>query len=307
MGWFHCRRNQNRNYGGRVLNLGANGTPGVDGVDDDNNGTTDDVSEIGWPGSDDVANRCFDTWHPQANVGAYSSVANIALRSGDPPYGGYKIRIPGWTGSQWAAQWEMYPGHYIFPGVTEDPNCNLGFDANEDSGPPFNRRLDGGEDNNGNNALDPPEIDVNNNGFADHYEDRNHDGLPDIDTDGDGFLDEDQPMAGSLANGDGNVNAYTRDDWSYYYRPVGYTSDFNNNGVLDPGEPDNGNGQLARFSGSQEPEWPREPGATVVDGNVIWQCFDNRVSLPMIRITVRYRDVGTGLPRQVSIVHSFVE
>lgn len=74
------------------------------------------------------------------------------------------------------------------------------------------------------------------------------------------------------------------DDDSFYYRAI-----------------------IAGNTGSRQPEWPREPGATVVDGGVIWQCFDNRIGLQAVRITVRFRDPGNGSPRQVSVVHSFVE
>jgi len=59
--------------------------------------------------------------------------------------------------------------------------------------------------------------------------------------------------------------------------------------------------------GAREPEWPREPGALVQDGGVTWKCFDNRVGLEKIRITIRFRDPGTGQARQVSLVHAFTE
>jgi len=80
-------------------------------------------------------------------------------------------------------------------------------------------------------------------------------------------------------------NPVLADDDSYFYQPV-YI---------------NGN------TGTRQPEWPREPGATVIDGGVIWQCFDNRVGLQAIKITIRFRDPGNGSPRQVSVIHSFVE
>jgi hypothetical protein len=309
MGWFHCRRNQNRNYGGRMVSLGADGQPGVSGVDDDGINGVDDAGELGWPGSDDVVNRCFDTWHPQANVGLFTANAYGSM---EPPFGGYRLPTPpvgglGWVGSRWAPNWAMYKGHYIFPGVTEDQNFNRVLDPNF-LGNPDTDDGDGvllpAEDTNGNNAFDPPE-DVNNDGYLAMNEDLNHDGVFNYPEDANvnGTFDPAENLNNSV-DGAGNpiFDRYVREDRSYYYRVVGYRGlDLNGDGNLTtpPYEPIQ--------SGSQEPEWPREPGATVVDGNVIWQCFDNRVSLPMIRITVRYRDVGTGLPRQVSIVHSFVE
>lgn len=59
--------------------------------------------------------------------------------------------------------------------------------------------------------------------------------------------------------------------------------------------------------GARQPDWAREPGAVVRDGNIVWQCFDNRIGLERIRITVRYRDVGSDQSRQVTLIHSFVE
>ncbi|MCA8996776.1 MAG: type II secretion system protein [Planctomycetaceae bacterium] len=59
--------------------------------------------------------------------------------------------------------------------------------------------------------------------------------------------------------------------------------------------------------GPIEPEWPLTPGAQVRDGGIVWECVDNRIGLKSIRIIIRYRDVGSHLPRQVTIVHSFVE
>jgi hypothetical protein len=35
-------------------NTGADGRPGISGVDDDGDGTTDNITELGWPGSDDT-------------------------------------------------------------------------------------------------------------------------------------------------------------------------------------------------------------------------------------------------------------
>ena len=70
-------------------------------------------------------------------------------------------------------------------------------------------------------------------------------------------------------------------------------------------------GAGAGTSGSRQPEWPREPGAIIRDGSaadhVLWQCFDNRIGLERIRVTVRYRDVGSGQSRQVTLIHSFVK
>ncbi|MCA9046243.1 MAG: hypothetical protein KDA69_18085, partial [Planctomycetaceae bacterium] len=59
-------------------------------------------------------------------------------------------------------------------------------------------------------------------------------------------------------------------------------------------------------------EWPRQHGAIVRENantaqEVVWQCFDNRVGLETIRITIRYRDIRSKIERQLTLYHSFVE
>ena len=60
-------------------------------------------------------------------------------------------------------------------------------------------------------------------------------------------------------------------------------------------------------TGSRSPDFPRLAGSTIEDGTVTWRAFDNRIGLEKMLITVRYRDVTSNKPRQVSIIHSFVE
>ncbi len=45
----------------------------------------------------------------------------------------------------------------------------------------------------------------------------------------------------------------------------------------------------------------------VVDNGITWQCVDNRVGLRAIRVTVRYLDPQTQMPRQVTVLHSFAK
>ena len=60
-------------------------------------------------------------------------------------------------------------------------------------------------------------------------------------------------------------------------------------------------------SGGRQPEFIPEPGVTIQDGTIVWECIDNRVGLKAIRITIRFRDAGSNTPRQLTVVHSFVE
>lgn len=58
-------------------------------------------------------------------------------------------------------------------------------------------------------------------------------------------------------------------------------------------------------SGSNAPNWPLAPGRYVRDGELVWQIIDNRIGLRLIQITIRYRDIASDQPRQLTIVHSF--
>ncbi|MEZ6057751.1 MAG: hypothetical protein R3C01_13710 [Planctomycetaceae bacterium] len=63
----------------------------------------------------------------------------------------------------------------------------------------------------------------------------------------------------------------------------------------------------AGTSGTDPPSWPGVVGAFVADGGAKWLAIDNRVGIKMIQVTIRYRDLATDQPRQVTIVHSFLE
>ncbi len=103
---------------------------------------------------------------------------------------------------------------------------------------------------------------------------------------------------------------------------LGAAEDANSNGILDNGEDTNGNGQLDAGEdadgdsmldhqttlGTNAPSFPMTPGDVVVDDTgVCWECFDNRLGLTLMRITVRFTDPGSQTLRQVTIDHSFVE
>lgn len=58
---------------------------------------------------------------------------------------------------------------------------------------------------------------------------------------------------------------------------------------------------------NRQPEFPPSLGTVVENNNSRWVCVENRNGVTGITIQVRYRDVQTNQPRQVTIVHSFVE
>lgn len=79
-GYYWHGANKNPTYGPKVITAatqnGTDGQAGVAGQDDDGDGTADNPTERGWPGSDDPANRIFDTWHSDLSW----------LGSGKPPF-----------------------------------------------------------------------------------------------------------------------------------------------------------------------------------------------------------------------------
>ncbi len=63
----------------------------------------------------------------------------------------------------------------------------------------------------------------------------------------------------------------------------------------------------AGSTGTRRPEFPPIPGNIVQDNGLTWECIDNRKPLKAIRVTLRFRDTRSGLVRQLSVIHSFVE
>lgn len=53
------------------------------------------------------------------------------------------------------------------------------------------------------------------------------------------------------------------------------------------------------------PSFQPQPGSRFLDNNLVWECVDKRIGLRAIRITIRYIDQQTRIPRQVTVVHSF--
>lgn len=162
----------------------------------------------------------------------------------------------------------------------------------------------------------PVTEDQNGNGVLDVGEDRNASGTLDFGVFYYPDLDEDQNNNGTVDYEDTNMNGVLDPGEDVYQNGVLDTEDLNRStpppatSPVDRGSGSNSLGYCvirAGTSGVKAPTWPRVPGATVQDGSVIWQCFDNRIGLDRILITVRYRDVTTGQPRQVSLIHSLAD
>lgn len=54
-------------------------------------------------------------------------------------------------------------------------------------------------------------------------------------------------------------------------------------------------------------DWPRTPGLTFKDNELIWQAVDNRKPLRAIQITLRFVDPTTGQMRTLTLQHSLVD
>lgn len=129
----------------RRYTLGPDGGPGVAGVDDNGNGTTDEVSEIGYPGSDDVPNTIVTINYSSLPAGSDSP----ALRKGAWLFdtrNGLWYRIQN-VQNETSTTTDVVLDRFIQRDGTEDLNGN--------------GTLDAGEDTNGNGTLDYGGVIVN--------------------------------------------------------------------------------------------------------------------------------------------------
>lgn len=69
-----------------IFGAGLDGGWGMAGVDDDRNGTIDDVTEAGWPGSDDPGNETRWLWPPFCWTSRYREPGRININSFSDPY-----------------------------------------------------------------------------------------------------------------------------------------------------------------------------------------------------------------------------
>jgi prepilin-type N-terminal cleavage/methylation domain-containing protein len=109
VGHFNMSQNRNPAFGPKDP-TGADGAPGVAGVDDDQDGLVDNASEVGM-GGDDVAanmNRCFDTWW--AGLPTNSPAPFLSQFSWKPPYG-----TPLAKGSYYRGTYDLGPDE--LPGI----------------------------------------------------------------------------------------------------------------------------------------------------------------------------------------------
>lgn len=221
-------------------------------------------------GTDDRINRYYGPrfyTHPAAPGDPHPASENWVFDTGHP--------------AQWSAS----------------PISATGYDAwREDNKPPFRPMLFAfSEDADNDSVLDPGE-DLNGNGVLDRPAGS-------------------RPYRAAGATYASGAIVFRPNDLSLSvgYRAVRSGEDVNGNGNLDSGEdlPNamTGNGTLdyGSTNSSVEPLWSVVPGTQIQDGTVTWEAFDNRVGLESIRITIRTRDTATGNPRQITLIHSFVE
>ncbi len=63
-----------------IPNCGSDGAPGIVGTDDDGNGTIDDITELGWPGSDDYEPLNYDADDPYMLLISALTTSNAVLQ-----------------------------------------------------------------------------------------------------------------------------------------------------------------------------------------------------------------------------------
>ncbi len=129
----------------RRYTLGPDGAPGVAGVDDNGNGSTDEVSEIGYPGSDDVPNTIVTINYSSLPAGS------------DPP----ALRKGAWLFDTRNGLWYRIQNVQNETSTTTDVVLDrfIQRDGTEDLN--NNGTLDPGEDTNGNGTLDYGGVIVN--------------------------------------------------------------------------------------------------------------------------------------------------
>lgn len=122
----------------RRYTLGADGQPGVAGVDDNGNGTTDEVAEIGYPGSDDAPNTIVTINFSSLPAGSDPPPLRRGVWLFDTRNGlWYRIQN---IQNETATTADLVLDRFIQRDGTEDLNGN--------------GTLDAGEDSNGNGTLD---------------------------------------------------------------------------------------------------------------------------------------------------------
>ncbi len=101
-GYYRHQMNMNPRFGPVDITLtpkGADGEWGRAGVDDDNDGNMDNVTERGWPGSDDPWNRCYDTWSRDPLAIPLLNPGTGAQLFGLPPFRAMDLNVSTYTGA----------------------------------------------------------------------------------------------------------------------------------------------------------------------------------------------------------------
>lgn len=107
-----------------------------------------------------------------------------------------------------------------------------------------------------------------------------------VDDDGDGTIDERDEAGVGVG-----------DDFLDYYDGIYYEAvDIAGGGV-------SGTTSVA----ADAPSFRKRYGERITDNEVVWQAFDNRVGVPLVQITIRYRDPASNLSRQLTIQHSLTD
>src|SRR5690606_20733221 len=77
--------------------------------------------------------------------------------------------------------------------------------------------------------------------------------------------------------------------------------------VINRTERDGQPGFTTTLDPMMKPNFEPLLGNVVEDNDLTWICVDNRIGLRAMRITIRYVDQKSRLPKQMTILHSFAK
>jgi prepilin-type N-terminal cleavage/methylation domain-containing protein len=266
---------------------------------------------------DDALSRFVDVGHSIAGGDYHLSTSNPSLNRQRNPYYG-----PNWGSNRVFDTW--------YPFFTEDLNNANG--------------LDGAETATGFIPFDS-NFDTDNDGAQDVAEDRNADGLVTIQALNFDPVNGTQPVVWADLNNDTVIesgenappfrafvkrpvaaapNYVDYERWVQHYS--GGSQRYNLGSKVFPpsvpqsvqhGDPfyyvcvrlqEQGTADGNYYQSSSPPvDWPRTPGLTFVDNEVVWQAVDNRRPLRAIQITLRFVDPTTGQMRTLTLQQSLVD
>ena len=331
---------------GHCVDPGDDGQPGLINFDDDGNDTTDDVTELGWPNTDDPCGAFVDVGHSIAYggypVGDYNQAqnANTAhLLTYTGPYSSVPYSVD--VLPKWRAQTPYMKGDVVVPTTPDGFYYTITHNGTSGTTEPTWTNVVG-------SGIVPADV----NGGGIEYIDANGNGSSDSGEETEGWVRGKLTYGpyGSTAPASNRVfdtwhpriDMYPvpLDGFEAYepppFRPLAYPSDlprWEPNVAYEFGDvvlPTEARGYVFAYrciapgtsdqlppAGAGEPVWPTTLGARSLEdlngnseydaGELVWETVPNLRPLKSIRITIRFLHVSSGSMRQLTLIHSLVD